>query len=280
MADGNTAVVVRSGSMLPANLSEASQLAEDIAKSRLFGCKTREEAMGLMLLADAEGLHPAAAARDYHIIDGRPSLKADAMLARFQASGGKVEWLTRTDTEVSATFTHDLGGSLTITWNWERASRIQRKNKKLVDGDNWKNYPAQMLSARVISEGVRAVFPGITQGMYTPEEIMDFEPAPQQQPPHMQQQALPPANEPQKASKGASRELYSKLQAQVRDHDSLDSLQAWGEANADRIGMLPPDWAAEIRAEYKKELMAFKAQIEAEQYNEADPAEQHPEMRV
>lgn len=72
----------RQAHMLPANLGEASRIAEYIAESGLFGCKTKEQAFALMLLADAEGLHPAAAARDYHIIDGKPSLKADAMLAR------------------------------------------------------------------------------------------------------------------------------------------------------------------------------------------------------
>jgi hypothetical protein len=35
-----------------------------------------------------------------------------------------------------------------------------------------------MLSARVVSEGVRAVFPGVLGGFYTPEEVGQFEPAP------------------------------------------------------------------------------------------------------
>jgi hypothetical protein len=33
-----------------------------------------------------------------------------------------------------------------------------------------------MLSARVVSEGVRAVFPGVLGGFYTPEEVGQFEP--------------------------------------------------------------------------------------------------------
>jgi hypothetical protein len=33
-----------------------------------------------------------------------------------------------------------------------------------------------MLSARVVSEGVRAVFPGVLGGFYTPEEVSQFEP--------------------------------------------------------------------------------------------------------
>ena len=62
-------------------------MANAVAKSGLFGVKTPEQAMALMLIAQAEGNHPAIAARDYHVIQGRPALKADAMLARFQQAG-------------------------------------------------------------------------------------------------------------------------------------------------------------------------------------------------
>jgi hypothetical protein len=34
-----------------------------------------------------------------------------------------------------------------------------------------------MLRARVISEGIRTVYPGVLTGEYTPEEVMDFQPA-------------------------------------------------------------------------------------------------------
>jgi len=34
-----------------------------------------------------------------------------------------------------------------------------------------------MLRSRVISEGIRAVFPGCVVGVYTPEEVQDFPPA-------------------------------------------------------------------------------------------------------
>jgi hypothetical protein len=67
---------------------EMKGMADAIAKSKLFGMQTPEQVLALMAIAQAEGLHPAMAARDYHIIQGRPALKADAMLARFQSAGG------------------------------------------------------------------------------------------------------------------------------------------------------------------------------------------------
>jgi len=123
-------------------------------------------------VAQAEGLHPATAARDYHVIQGKPALKADAMLARYLNTGGKVEWHEHTDAKVSATFSHPNGGSLRIEWDMARAKMAGLDGK-----DNWKKWPRQMLRARVISEGIRATNPAVNAGIYTPEEVQDFEPA-------------------------------------------------------------------------------------------------------
>ena len=153
-------------------VSDIEKMATAIANSKLFGIQTAEQAMSLMLVAQAEGLHPATAARDYHIVQGRPTLKADAMLARYLASGGKVEWHDHTDAKVAATFSHPAGGSLKIEWDMERAKKAGLGGK-----DMWTKYPRQMLRARVISEGVRATNPSVAIGIYTPEEVQDFEPA-------------------------------------------------------------------------------------------------------
>lgn len=143
-------------------------MATVVAKAGSFGFKTQEQAAALMLVAQADGLHPAKAATHYHIINGRPSLTADAMLARFQQAGGRVNWDAYSDDSVTGTFSHAQGGSVTITWTLARA-------KKAGVG-NLEKFPAAMLRARCISEGVRTVYPGVIVGMYTPEEVATFEP--------------------------------------------------------------------------------------------------------
>lgn len=149
-------------------VNDIQKMAEAVAKSNLFGVKTPEQAMALMLIAQAEGSHPAIAVRDYHIIQNKPSLKADAMMARFQAAGGEVAWIKYTDEEVSGRFSHPQGGEVVITWTIEQAKHIGLTSK-----DSWKNYPRAMLRARVISEGIRTVYPGVVVGVYTPEEVAD-----------------------------------------------------------------------------------------------------------
>lgn len=147
-------------------------MAKAVVESKLFNVQTPEAAIALMLIAQAEGQHPAIAARDYHIIQGRPALKADAMMARFQQAGGKVEWKEYTDERVTGVFSHPAGGSLSVTWTLEMG-----KNIGLVKpGSGWQKYPRAMLRARCISEGIRSVYPGCVSGVYTPEEVEDMEP--------------------------------------------------------------------------------------------------------
>ena len=154
------------------SISDMERMATAIVKSSLFGVKTVDQALALMIVAAAEGKHPGSVAAEYHIIQGKASLRADAMLARFQQAGGRVEWHDHTDEQCSATFSHPQGGSLRVDWDMKRAKAAGINGK-----DNWKKYPRQMLRARVLSEGVRAVFPAVLQGMYTPEEVGDFAPA-------------------------------------------------------------------------------------------------------
>jgi hypothetical protein len=151
-------------------VGDIERMALAVAKSNLFGLKTPEQAMALMLVAQAEGLHPASAARDYHIIQGQPALRSDAMLARFQAAGGSVKWKDYTDDKVCGVFSHPSGGSIEITWDMARAKQAGLGGK-----DNWRKFPRQMLAARCISEGVKRVYPGVAVGTYTPEEVQDFE---------------------------------------------------------------------------------------------------------
>ena len=152
------------------SFDEIMRMAETIAKSRLFGVTQVDQVVALMLMAEAEGRHVASAMQDYSVIQGKPSLKAEAMLARFQQAGGKVKWTCLTDERVAAIFSHAQCEPVEIDWDMARAKQAQLANPM------WKKYPRQMLRARVISEGVRTAYPGALGGMYAPEEVIDFEP--------------------------------------------------------------------------------------------------------
>ena len=159
-------------------LEQIGMMAKAVSDSGLFGIKSEAAAFSLMCIAQADGIPPIKAAVQYHIIDGKPALKSEAMLARFQASGGKIRWNERTPQRCTLWLSHPQAGEIEVTWDIERA-----KAAGLAGRNTWKAYPAQMMSARCISEGIRALYPACVGGFYTPEEVRDFDaPPPKMQP--------------------------------------------------------------------------------------------------
>lgn len=157
----------------PITFKDVEALAGYIVRSGMFGIQKEDQAISLMMLCQAEGLHPMQAVRRYHLIEGKPTMRADAMLAEFQARGGRVAWGERTNTIVSAVFSHPSCGDVPVIWTIEDAKRAGLTGKAV-----WQKFPRQMLAARVISEGIRAAMPGVNVGIYTPEEVIDFDAAP------------------------------------------------------------------------------------------------------
>lgn len=154
-------------------LQAVERLGEMIATSGMFGCQKIEQGQVLALQCMTERKAPLELAKTYHVIEGKLSMRADAMLAKFQLSGGTVKWTRRDDKVVEATFT--LGGnSLPF-----RATLEEFMSNGVATGrdgklkDNWRKFPRQMLTARVVSEAVRLLAPQVVFGVYTPEEITD-----------------------------------------------------------------------------------------------------------
>jgi len=155
------------------SVQDITAMAQAITKSGLFGIKTADQAVALMLVAQSEGRHPASVASEFDIIQGRPALKSQAALARFQAAGGKIQWVERTDSKASAKFSHAQGGELLVEWTIEQA-----RDAGLTSKQTWKQYARAMLSARVVAEGVRACYPACLNGVYLAEEVQDFDTKP------------------------------------------------------------------------------------------------------
>lgn len=154
-------------------LAAVERLGEMIASSGMFGCQKIEQGQVLALQCMTERKAPLEMAKVYHIIEGKLSMRADAMLAKFHMSGGTVKWTRRDDKVVEATFTL-AGNSMPFRATLEEfvANGVATgRDGKLKD--NWRKFPRQMLTARVVSEAVRLLAPQVVFGVYTPEEIQD-----------------------------------------------------------------------------------------------------------
>lgn len=254
-------------------VSDMERMARAFAASKLFGVQNVEQALALCLVAQAEGRHPASAAQDYHIISGRPAKKADAMLRDFLAGGGKVEWHALSDEIADATFAHPAGGTARITWDHARAKTAGIANPM------WKKYPRQMLRSRVVSEGVRTVYPMATSGMYVPEEVHDFAPEPTQprlEAPANEAPALAIEHQPEPktgpdgrytSAEGKRQNIFQPMLDLIDECDSLSAIVALEERFDDLTALHPSKWLDGYRDRIetrKKELLTLPPEGEAD----------------
>jgi hypothetical protein len=204
--------------------------------------KSPENMFALMLIAQAEGLHPAIAAQEYDIIDGRPAINSRSALARFHRAGGKIKYVERTDAICTIDFSHPQGGEVAITWTIKMAEQAG-----LLGKDNWKKYKRAMLAARCIAEGIRACFPACLSGLYTVEEVQDFpemrDANPQSNPDGMEKRAelityLDSIKEQIPAEQLPM--LKTKLKAARDDISALDELRALIDSMIDSEPVITP----------------------------------------
>lgn len=115
-------------------------------------------------------MDPMTALRTINVIEGQPSLTANAMRGLAQDSGVKFHIEEQTDTRVimHARAPGDAQWT-TSTWTWDRAKKMGLDTKA-----NWKKMPSAMLVARATSELVRLVAANVLLGMpYSSEELGD-----------------------------------------------------------------------------------------------------------
>jgi hypothetical protein len=243
------------------NISDMERIARAFASSKLFGIQNADQALALCLIAQAEGRHPASAAQDYHIVSGRPAKKAEAMLRDFISAGGKVEWHALDDTQASATFSHPHGGAARIDWDMKRAQTAGLTTPM------WKKYPRQMLRSRVVSEGVRTIYPMATSGMYVPEEVQDFAPSePVTVTSEPQREPVAPAIEgkARKSSAQAKRDGdHEEIRRQLAECPTEIALDAWMEDFDTHTAELPWSWLDAIRDEVEKRRNEILEEIAA-----------------
>lgn len=148
-----------------------------ICRSGMFGCESKEAGIVFALQCVAENKPPLEMAKNYHLVKGKLTKRADAMLADFRRAGGKVTWRDLKDEKVQAAVFEFEDVKTSASYSMEDAKRAGLVRS----GSAWDKTPAAMLRARCISETLRAIAPEIVQGVYVPEEldVSNVEPKPQ-----------------------------------------------------------------------------------------------------
>ena len=215
-------------------MSSIQALGQAIAKSGMFGCENESQGTILALQCITERKPPLELSKTYHIIKGKLSKKADAMLAEFRKAGGKWRWHDLKNREVQTASIEWEEQKMDVSYSIDDSKLAGWWTEKDRSGNptNWIKIPANMLRARLISETLRAIAPEIVQGAYTPEEIYNFdEPKDSPKPPKpvIEIPKPPPSRsipDLAKAISGDDDELEGdhprdRLQAKFKGHEDL-----------------------------------------------------------
>jgi len=129
--------------------------------------KTPEQVITIMLMGEALGLHPMVALNNINVIQGKPTVSPQLMLALARRSGELQDLKIEDDGKTCAVTVTRRGQSPhTETFGMDDAQKMQLSSK-----DNWQKQPKTMRKWRTLSAALRIVFPDIIWGMYTTEEL-------------------------------------------------------------------------------------------------------------
>lgn len=146
----------------------------------MLGVTNQEQGFVMALECLTSGQTPSQIERKHHIIGGKLSMKADAMLAEFHLLGGKSKIVERSSGRAAIELTYQ-GQKVLFEFTWEEAQQEPFVwSKQKIGSSIAFNYSTprkrmQMLWARVVSDGIRAICPEVNCGQYTPEECSDID---------------------------------------------------------------------------------------------------------
>jgi hypothetical protein len=238
--------IVKYNAMPVATMADIATEGQLLAQSGMFGAKNPAEGFVIAGICRQAGIPYLDFMQTFHFYHGRVSMKADAMLAKFQEAGGTFEIVERTAEKASAVFTYN-GKSYPFSLSWEQAAQEPfvyaggpdaqmaaldqpMEKRKLKDKYKTPVSRKQMLWARLVSDSVRCICPKVINGTYTPEEVDDFEPQghapagpgpvaldPVEAAKRVEATPLPPAAHPAPAQFNAPAQAVQAVPVQIAD---------------------------------------------------------------
>ena len=163
---GNTAIAEPSAMSDWQVICEQSQM---LLKSGFLpqSIKSPEQALAIILQGRELGIGPMAALNNISIIQGKPTVSPQLMLAMANSTR-EVEDVQITSSEQGATVTIKRKGrkAHTTTFGPKDAKAMGLDGK-----DNYKKQPATMYQWRAVAANLRVTFADVILGLYTPDEM-------------------------------------------------------------------------------------------------------------
>lgn len=161
-------------SLTPSSLAEAMEFAGMMSKSSIVP-KDYQNNPGNILVAIQWGmeigLQPLQSMQSIAVINGRPSIWGDAMLALVRSSG-LLESINEEVTDSKAVCTIKRRGEQEVV----REFSLQDAKQAGLAGKQgpWAQYPKRMLQMRARAFALRDVFPDVLRGVHVAEEAQDM----------------------------------------------------------------------------------------------------------
>jgi len=171
---GNDVAVKQNFSLTPSSLAEAMEFAGMMSKSSIVP-KDYQNNPGNILVAIQWGmeigLQPLQSMQSIAVINGRPSIWGDAMLALVRSSG-LLESINEEVTDSKAVCTIKRRGEQEVV----REFSMQDAKQAGLTGKQgpWAQYPKRMLQMRARAFAMRDVFPDVLRGVHVAEEAQDI----------------------------------------------------------------------------------------------------------
>ncbi len=265
--------------LTPQNIDEALRLADIMAKASIIP-RDYQGNPGNILVAiqwGAElGLPPLQAMQSIAVINGRPALWGDAVIALVRGSG-LLDAIHEEVTDTLATCTVKRRGEEPATrhFSMEDAKRAGLLGKQ----GTWSQYPKRMLQMRARAWALRDVFPDVLRGVHVAEDAQDIPPERSMGPAEVvtmpttsrtasikaKLSARQPARDPEPEPEPGP-ELVTVLRM-IAEAFTRDELKASVEA----AKLLPKGDQVTARDAYKARVAEIKAQQEAEATAMAEP---------
>jgi hypothetical protein len=161
----------------PTTFAEVQQFAKQISNSSFcpkeYKTKPGEIMVAIQLGAEV-GLAPLQSLQNIAVINGRPSIYGDAMIALVKASGLLGEFGETYDEKreeyTCVSVRKDNGNKAVTRFSMDDAKRARLAGKQ----GPWSEYPKRMLQMRARGFNLRDNFPDVLKGLISREEAQDY----------------------------------------------------------------------------------------------------------
>jgi hypothetical protein len=163
--------LARIGGFMPQSFNDVARMARALSEARGFVPREmigNPNAIAAAIMTGMEiGIGPMQALRSIYVIDGRPMIAADLMLALAIRAGVRPHWIHSDAERAHLRLTRD---------GFEAHEHVftiaEAKQAGLAGRGNWTKFPAAMLRARCLSAAMRAFCPDVIgSGVYVEGEI-------------------------------------------------------------------------------------------------------------